>query len=152
MLKELNFRICGYLSKMGSNYTCEFDEDFEATFTSSTGREAEYNNFSSGEKMRLGIACCFAFKDFMQVRLNIRSNILVIDEYIDSNLDPLAVNGIMELIRYMVASEGLAAFIISHRSEVLDSASDGTMLVVKKDNESRIEFGGCIADTAKEGQ
>ena len=64
-------------------------KNFEASFASSTGKSAEYNNFSSGERMRLGIACCLAFKDFMQVRLNIHSNILAIDEYIDSNLDPL---------------------------------------------------------------
>ena len=138
MLKELNFRIYGYLSKMGSNYSCRFDEDFDAIFESSNGIETEYNNFSSGEKMRLSIACCFAFKDFMQVRLNIHSNILVIDEYIDSNLDPLSVNGIIELIRYMVGSERMAAFIISHRSEVLNTLSDSEILVTKKDNKSSI--------------
>jgi len=138
MLKELNFRIYGYLSKMGSNYSCRFDEDFDAIFESSNGIETEYNNFSSGEKMRLSIACCFAFKDFMQVRLNIHSNVLIIDEYIDSNLDPLSVNGIIELIRYMVGTEKMTAFIISHRSEILNTLSDAEILVSKKDNQSKI--------------
>lgn len=138
MLKELNFRICGYLSKMGSNYTCEFDEDFEPLFRSSNGKEAEYKQFSGGERMRLSIACCFAFKDFMQVRLNIRSNLLAIDEYIDSNLDVMSVNGILEMIRYMAKSEHLTAYIISHRSEVLNSFVDSEILVTKKDNESQI--------------
>ena len=140
MLKELNFRISGYLSKMGYNYSCTFDENFEASFASSTGKSAEYNNFSSGERMRLGIACCLAFKDFMQVRLNIHSNILAIDEYIDSNLDPLAVNGIMDLIRYMVANEQLSAFIISHRSEVINSLTDGEIRVIKENDESKLEI------------
>lgn len=140
MLKELNFRISGYLSKMGYNYSCTFDENFEASFASSTGKSAEYNNFSSGERMRLGIACCLAFKDFMQVRLNIHSNILAIDEYIDSNLDPLAVNGIMDLIRYMVANEQLSAFIISHRSEVINSLADGEIRVIKENDESKLEI------------
>ncbi len=139
MLRELNFRICGYLSKMGSNYTCRFNEDFEATFTSSKGVETEYCFFSAGERMRLSIACCFAFKDFMQVRLNIRSNILAIDEYIDSNLDANAVNGIMELIRYMVATEGMTAFIISHRSEIKNGMFDGEVVVTKSDDSSKIE-------------
>ena len=140
MLKELNFRICGYLSKMGSNYTCRFNEDFEATFTSSKGVETEYGFFSAGERMRLSIACCFAFKDFMQVRLNIRSNILAIDEYIDSNLDANAVNGIMELIRFMVASENMTAFIISHRSEIKNGMFDGEVVVTKENDSSKIEI------------
>lgn len=142
MLKELNFRICGYLSKMGSNYTCNFDDDFDATFISSAGNETEYNNFSSGEKMRLGIACCLAFRDFMQVRLNLHPNILAIDEYIDSNLDPMAVNGIMDMIHYMVGTEKIAAFIISHRSEVMQDMFDSEIMVHKKNNESEIIVNG----------
>lgn len=142
MLKELNFRICGYLSKMGSNYTCSFDEDFDATFTSSAGLETEYNNFSSGEKMRLGIACCLAFRDFMQVRLNLHPNILAIDEYIDSNLDPMAVNGIMDMIRYMVGTEKIAAFIISHRSEVMQDMFDSEIHIIKRNNESKMVVNG----------
>lgn len=138
MLKELNFRICGYLTKMGSNYSCRFNEDFEPTFTSSKGVETEYSFFSAGERMRLSIACCFAFKDFMQVRLNIRSNILAIDEYIDSNLDANAVNGIMELIRYMVATENMTAFIISHRTEIKNGMFDGEIVVSKKNDESTL--------------
>lgn len=140
MLRELNFRICGYLTKMGSNYSCSFDENFDATFTSSKGVETEYGFFSAGERMRLSIACCFAFRDFMQVRLNIRPNILAIDEYIDSNLDENAVSGIMELIRFMVASEGMAAFIISHRSEIKNGMFDSEVVVTKKNDESNIEI------------
>lgn len=142
MLKELNFRICGYLSKMGSNYTCKFDEDFDATFVSSANIETEYNNFSSGEKMRLGIACCLAFRDFMQVRLNLHPNILAIDEYIDSNLDPMAVNGIMDMIHYMVGTEKIAAFIISHRSEVMQDMFDSEIMIHKKNNESKVIVNG----------
>ena len=142
MLKELNFRICGYLSKMGSNYTCKFDEDFDATFVSSVNIETEYNNFSSGEKMRLGIACCLAFRDFMQVRLNLHPNILAIDEYIDSNLDPMAVNGIMDMIHYMVGTEKIAAFIISHRSEVMQDMFDSEIMIHKKNNESKVLING----------
>ena len=149
MLKELNFRICGYLSKMGSNYTCKFDEDFDATFLSSANIETEYNNFSSGEKMRLGIACCLAFRDFMQVRLNLHPNILAIDEYIDSNLDPMAVNGIMDMIHYMVGTEKIAAYIISHRSEVMQDMFDSEILIRKKDNESKVFVNGMPLESQK---
>lgn len=140
MLGELNYRICGYLSKMGSNYTCSFDDDFNAVFETARGVRTSYNNFSAGEKMRLGIASCLAFRDFMQVRLNIRPNILAIDEYIDSSLDTMSVNGIMEHIRYMVGHDGMTAFIISHRSEVLNSMADVEVVVSKKDDASTIEI------------
>lgn len=142
MLKDLNFRICGYLTKMGSNYTCEFNDEFDPFFVSSNGTVIEYNNFSSGEKMRLSIACCLAFRDFMQVRLNIHPNILMIDEYIDSNIDTMAVSGIMDMIHYMVGTEHIAAFIISHRNEIKQDTFDSEIIVRKKNNESSLIING----------
>lgn len=142
MLKELNFRTCGYLTKMGSNYTCEFNDEFDPMFVSGNGTIIEYNNFSSGEKMRLSISCCLAFRDFMQVRLDIHPNILMIDEYIDSNIDTMAVNGIMDMIHYMVGTEHIAAFIISHRNEIKQDTFDSEILVRKKNNESSLIING----------
>ena len=78
----------------------------------------------------------------MQVRLNLHPNILAIDEYIDSNLDPMAVNGIMDMIHYMVGTEKIAAFIISHRSEVMQDMFDSEIMIHKKNNESKVLING----------
>ena len=140
MLNELNFRIAGYLNRTGANYDCKFDEKFDATFTTACGKTAEYGNFSSGEHMRLSISCCMAFREFMQVRLNIHTNILIIDEYIDSNLDSGAVNGVIELLHDMIEKEHFTAYIISHRTEIMNSQSDAEILISKKNDESSISI------------
>ena len=140
MLNELNFRIAGYLNRTGANYDCKFDEKFDATFTTGCGKTAEYGNFSSGEHMRLSISCCMAFREFMQVRLNIHTNILIIDEYIDSNLDSGAVSGVIELLHDMISKEHFTAYIISHRTEIMNSQSDAEILISKKNDESSISI------------
>lgn len=140
MLNELNFRIAGYLNRTGANYDCKFDEKFDATFTTACGKTAEYGNFSSGEHMRLSISCCMAFREFMQVRLNIHTNILIIDEYIDSNLDSGSVNGVIELLHDMIEKEHFTAYIISHRTEIMNSQSDAEILISKKNDESSISI------------
>lgn len=140
MLRELNFRIAGYLNRTGANYDCTFDEQFEATFMPACGKKAEYANFSSGEQMRLNIACCMAFREFMQVRLNVHSNILIIDEYIDSKLDASAVLGVIEMIHEMISKENFSAYIISHRSEVMNSHAEAELLISKKNDQAQINI------------
>lgn len=98
LIHLLNNKIKIYLSKLGANYTCTFDEDMNYTFNTDGGT-CEYDSFSSGERMRLNIAASFAFRDFMATRSNLMSNILILDEYIDSNIDQLAIEGILGILK-----------------------------------------------------
>jgi len=45
------------------------------------------------------LATCFAFRDFMAVRNNLTSNILILDEFIDGNVDAVAIEGVIQVLR-----------------------------------------------------
>ena len=135
----LNSRMKHYLSKMGAAFSCEFNENMDYKFTTSGG-ECDYNNFSAGERMRLMIASCLSFRDFMATRNNLTSNILVLDEYIDSNLDTTAINGIMDILKEFKRLYGQNIFVISHRKEIDNSLFDSIVMIEKHDNTSTIHY------------
>jgi len=119
----INSKIKQYLMKMGAKYTCVFDEDLDYTFMTESG-SCELQNFSCGEKKRLEIATCLSFRDFIAQRSNISSNILILDEYIDSGIDALAVESILNILKGFTTSSKQNIFIISHRSEVSNDLFD----------------------------
>lgn len=93
----LNNKIKMYLTKFGAKYDVKFDSDMEYEFITEGG-PCEYDNFSAGERARLMIAACFAFRDFMYIRNNLSSNILILDEFIDGAIDSLAIESILEIL------------------------------------------------------
>ena len=137
--KDINLYISKFLSAMGVNYTVVFDNNLTYSFMTQSG-EMSYELFSSGEKMRLNIATSFAFRKLLFKYLNIDINLLVLDEYVDSALDRLAISGIINLLNEIkLENDFYNIYVISHRSEVL-SEFGGNQLIVRKTNGiSRIE-------------
>lgn len=135
----LNSKLKYYLAKLGANYTCVFDENMFYTFLTEGG-ECEYDNFSAGERMRLTIAASFAFRDFMATRNNLTSNILILDEYIDSNIDQLAISGILDILKNYALIYQQQVFIISHRKEIDNSVFNNIIQIVKTNNISKIKY------------
>lgn len=99
----INNRIKTYLMKMGAKFTCVFDENLDYDFMTDSGK-CELQNFSCGEKKRIEIATCLSFRDFIAQRSNISSNILILDEYIDSGIDTLAVDSILKILKDFTTS------------------------------------------------
>ena len=131
--KDINLYVSKYLNVMGVNYTLIFDNDLSYTFMTPAG-EVSYDTFSSGEKMRLNIAISFAFRKLLFKYLNIDINMLVLDEYVDSALDKLAISGIINLLNELkIESPNNNIYVISHRSEVL-SEFGGSRLIIRKTN------------------
>ena len=137
LIKMLNKQIQTYLASMGADYTCMFDKDLNYTFITSNG-ETEYGSFSSGEKMRLSIAISFAFRDFIVNRSGINSNILILDEYIDGNLDDLAVTEIFKILREFNVLYNQNIYVISHREAVKVNTFDNVISVDKTNGVSVI--------------
>jgi DNA repair exonuclease SbcCD ATPase subunit len=104
------------------------------------GGTCEYDSFSSGERMRLNIAVSFAFRDFMATRSNIVSNILILDEYIDSNIDALAIEGIINILKEYIMIYNQNIFVISHRKEIDNSIFTNIIQVQKQNNVSKIKY------------
>lgn len=141
LITLLNSKIKYYLMKLGAKYTCVFNDDMDYTFiTPDNGGETEYATFSAGERMRLNIATSFAFRDFMSSRNNFMSNVLILDEFIDSAIDTLAVTNILHLLQEFSRMYNQHIMIISHRKEIDNSVFDNIVMVEKKNNISKITY------------
>lgn len=135
----LNNKIKTYLTKLGTRYNVVFDADMNYAFTTEGG-SCEYDNFSSGERARLMIAACFAFRDFMHIRNNFSSNILILDEFIDGAIDSVAIESILEILKDFSEIWNQNIFVISHRHEVNNDLFDSIIQVVKTDNIAKITY------------
>ena len=113
----LNNKIRMYLTKFGAKYNVVFDADMEYEFITEGG-SYEYDNFSAGERARLMIAACFAFRDFMYIRNNLSSNILILDEFIDGAIDSIAIDSILDILKDFSKLWKQNIFVISHRKEI----------------------------------
>ena len=135
----INSRIKTYLVKMGASFTCIFDENLDYNFVTETGN-CELQNFSCGEKKRLEIATCLSFRDFIAQRSNISSNLLIIDEYIDSGIDTLAVESILSILKSFTIQNNQNVFIISHRAEISNELFNRTIELHKDKGISTIHI------------
>jgi len=141
LVQLLNEKIKYYLAKLGAEFECVFDENMDCKFITAGGGECDYANFSSGEQMRIMISTCFAFKDFMETRNSFSSNILILDEFIDSGIDDLAINGVLDILENFKTVGKQNVYIISHRISVADNYMfDNIITAVKEKNISRIEI------------
>lgn len=135
----LNNKIKMYLTKFGAKYNVVFDSDMEYEFITDGGT-CEYDNFSAGERARLMIAACFAFRDFMYIRNNLSSNILILDEFIDGAIDSLAIESILEILKGFSDIWKQNIFVISHRKEINNDVFNNIIQIVKTDNIAKITY------------
>lgn len=135
----LNNKLKMYLTKFGAKYNVEFDADMNYKFTTNVG-EYEYDSFSAGERARIMIASCFAFRDFMYIRNSFSSNILILDEFIDGAIDSLAIDSILTLLEDFSKLYKQNIFVISHRKEIENDRFDRIIQIVKTNNISKVTY------------
>lgn len=136
----LNNSIKGYLHRMGASYDIVFDENMKYDFITDVKDGIEYNNFSKGEQARINIATCFAFRDFISSRSNITSNILILDEFFDSNVDTMALENITSILKDMVKDGDRKIFVVTHRQEVGEDVFDGNIMIEKHNHISKMKI------------
>lgn len=135
----LNNKIKTYLVKLGAKYNVIFDSDMNYEFITEGG-VCEYDNFSSGERARIMIATCFAFRDFMYIRNNFSSNILILDEFIDGAIDSQAIENILKILKDFSTIWNQNIFVISHRKEISNDIFNNIIQVIKTNNISKITY------------
>lgn len=135
----LNNKIKMYLTKFGAKYNVVFDADMEYEFLTEGG-SYEYDNFSAGERARLMIAACFAFRDFMYIRNNLSSNILILDEFIDGAIDSIAIDSILDILQDFSKMWKQNIFVISHRKEIDNTIFNNIIQIVKTNNIAKITY------------
>lgn len=114
----MNKLINKYLAQM--DFMCDFhlDESFNETIRSRYRDIFSINSFSEGEKMRLNIAIMLAWRAIAKIRNSAATNLLIMDEVLDSSLDGDAHDAVMTMIEESGDNQNI--FIISHSDRVAE--------------------------------
>lgn len=127
IINIMNDRLNFYLVKLKSPFICIFDEMFKETLSTNKGVEISYGNLSNGERMRLDFAMLFAFRDLRKLQSGVSINITIFDELLDSSIDSLGINDIIEMLKDLSSHNNESYYIISHR--LIDIDIDGCEII-----------------------
>lgn len=115
-LPFLNRFINEFLELFESKFNFVIDEEFKENIIS-RGADNEFNSLSNGQKQRITMSILFAFLKLIEERNGVSTNLLILDEYLDSSLD---IDGINEVLRILseVFAETKDVVLISHNPDI----------------------------------
>lgn len=113
--------LCGYvnmyLNKLNISLTFEMDENFNETITNHQGHEFSYNNLSAGERSRVDIGLNFAWRSVAKAKGSVNTNILILDEILDANLDEAGTSAAISIVKD-ISQDNTNVFIVSHKNNL----------------------------------
>lgn len=129
----LNKKINEYLLFLGAPHNVEIMNDLSVEILY-MDTIVGYGACSKGEKLRMNLSVSLAFRDLISM-FGMKSNLLMIDEFLDSAIDPAGLKRILSLL------EGYAehVMLISHREE-LESKVNRILTVTKKNGFSHLTY------------
>ena len=141
VLPFLNKKANHYLSVLGSDYTIIFDSELTEKLISRNREPMPYASFSGGEKRRIDLALLLALIDVSKLQNSIDTNILILDEILDTSMDADGVECFMEHLNtaFKVAYPDKAIYVITHRKELGEEHFDSIINLVKRDGFTSIE-------------
>lgn len=125
----LNKRIGYYTEKLLLPHLAMFQPDMSCEI-SQYGRTLDHGNLSNGEKKRLNLSLCLAFRDVLTY-LHSRVNVLFTDEIDGGSLDSNCIDSLISLLKHKAWDDDLGIYIISHRPE-FDGRCDRNLIVRKE--------------------
>jgi DNA repair exonuclease SbcCD ATPase subunit len=128
-LSYLNSRLTHYLDRIGLPHTVKFQNDL-SVMIEEYGRELDFDNLSRGERTRLILGMCWAFRDVWE-SLYQPINLLFIDELMDNGLDTQGVESGLALLKKMSRERQKSIWLVSHRDE-LAGRVENILKVVKE--------------------
>ena len=132
----MNKLINKYLSAMDFFVQFELDENFNETIKSRFRDEFSYSSFSEGEKLRIDLALLFTWRAVSKLRNSVSTNLLIMDEIMDSSLDSAGTEEFLKIIEELTADSNI--FIISHKGDQLFDKFHSVIKFEKVKNFSRI--------------
>ena len=132
----MNKLINKYLSAMDFFVQFELNESFEETIKSRFRDEFSYGSFSEGEKLRIDLALLFTWRAVSKLRNSVTTNILIMDEIMDSSLDNAGTEEFLKIINELTADSNV--FIISHKGDQLYDKFENIIKFEKHKNFSRM--------------
>lgn len=115
----LNKYVNKFLDVFQAHYRLMFNEMLDETIAIKNYESLSYNSLSAGERARCDLSLLFAFLSISKSKEHVSSNIIILDEVADSNLDKDGIDGLIEIIAQL-KSKGYTIFIISHRGELMN--------------------------------
>ena len=126
-----------FLNTMNFFVSFHMDEEFVESIKS-RGRDAfSYENFSEGEKQRIDLALLFTWRAIAKMKNSINTNLLIMDEVLDSYLDASATENVLHLLNSDMFKD-TNIFVISHKDTISDKFQR-TIKFTKNKNFSTIE-------------
>lgn len=132
----MNKLINKYLSAMDFFVQFELDENFNETIKSRFRDVFSYSSFSEGEKLRIDLALLFTWRAISKLRNSVSTNLLIMDEIMDSSLDNAGTDEFLKIINELTADSNI--FIISHKGDQLFEKFDNVIRFEKVKNFSRM--------------
>ena len=125
-LSTINKLVNKYLSEMDFFVSFHLDENFNETFKSRHRDSLQYYSFSEGEKMRIDLALLFSWRDIAHMKNSCSTNLLILDEVIDSSLDHNGTDFFIRMLNELGnSSQSSNVFVISHKNDAaLDKFKD----------------------------
>jgi energy-coupling factor transporter ATP-binding protein EcfA2 len=111
------------------------DDNFEETIKSRFRDVFSYGSFSEGEKLRIDLALLFTWRAVSKLRNSVTTNLLIMDEIMDSSLDNTGTEEFLKIINELTADSNV--FIISHKGDQLYDKFENIIKFEKYKNFSR---------------
>lgn len=126
-LPVLNQLINKYLAMFDFFVEFTLDESFNEVIKSRARDIFSYSSFSEGEKQRINLSILLAFRQMAASKNSAKTNILVLDEILDSNLDIYAAEQARDILLNIPEAN---VMVMSH-SEISEDGFDRIVVVDK---------------------
>ena len=136
----LNKYINDFLEKFDMNsYSIVIGKDFKEKIISRNS-VTEFSQLSNGQKMRLDFSIRFGFIKLMEQRNSVNTNLLVLDESLDSSIDATGREELLEILKSEFA-DTKDIIIVSHNQEIKEKEEIFDRNInITKDKFSKIVF------------
>lgn len=141
ILPYLNTKVNEYLKIMGSEFTLIFDANLEETISTKTRDTRGYPSLSAGERKRVDVAVLLALMDVSKMQNSVDTNILVLDEVLDTSMDNEGVESFLEYLKNQFKTKypEKCIYIITHRKEIADDNFDRLINLINKNGFTYID-------------
>ena len=115
-LPVMNQLINKHLQRLDFYVNFTLDDEFNETIKSRFRDTFNYNNFSEGEKLRIDLSILFTWREIAKIKNSTNTNLLILDEVLDSSLDSSGTEEFMKIINSLSKEN---VFVISHKGDIL---------------------------------
>ena len=136
-MPEINRLVNRYLTELDFFVSFHLTEGFEETFKSRNRDKLSYFNFSQGEKLRIDLALLFAWRDVARGKNSCSTNLLILDEVIDSSHDHNGTDHFIRMLQRL--SHASNVFVISHKNDAALDKFHNVLRFARESNFSRVE-------------